>query len=219
MGTEKENGQEPQGNDLLDLEARLTLAAGRMKPHFIHNILTSIYYLCDMDTEKAQDTISAFSEYLRNTLETIDRPGMAPFSRELNQIKNYLMLEKLRFEDRLHVKYDIECEDFLIAPLTIEPLVENAVKHGIANLDGPGTVRVVTRRLDDGGIQIRVIDNGIGFDVAQVQAETDHHNEVENVKRRIRNECGGDMSIITAPGKGTTVIVMLPESASFKSDT
>ncbi len=190
-----------------DLQSRLVLVSGRMKPHYIYNVLTSIYYLCETDPEQAQDAISAFSEYLRNTLETIEDPGMVPFPRELNQIRSYLHLEKMRFEDRLKVSYDVDVDDFEIPPLTVLPLVENAVKHGIRGLEGPGTVRIVTRRLPDNKVQIRIIDDGIGFDLQKI-TETSHRG-LAAIRDRIEKEAGGEMTIDSTPGKGTTVVLTI----------
>ena len=190
------------------LEGRLQLAAGRMKPHYIYNVLTNIYYLVDIDTEKAQSAISSFSEYLRDTLETIDIKGIVPFERELNQIRNYLALEEMRFADKLKTKYDIDVDNFNIPPLTILPLVENAVKHGINGLDKPGTVTLMTR-MTAHGVKIKVIDDGIGFDVSKIKENEEKYKDLISIRERIRNEANGDMIIESVPGSGTTVTIDL----------
>ena len=191
------------------LHDRLALASGRMKPHYLYNVLTTIYYLCESDPQKAQYAIGTFSEYLRSTLETMERQEMVDFSWELGQIRHYLALEKMRFGDRLHVEYDTEVDDFKVPPLSVQPLVENAVKHGIAARQEGGTVRIVSRRLSDGGAQIRVIDDGVGFDITTLRTQDVTHEGVANVRERIRIECGGEMTITSAPGKGTTATITL----------
>ena len=193
--------------DMINLQNRLLLAAGRMKPHYIYNVMTNIYYLCDMDPSKAQEAVGYVSDYLRNTLETIEDPEPVLFSQELNQIKSYLALEKMRFGDQLNVKYDIDVDDFKIPPLTIEPLVENAVKHGIRDLDRPGTVTIQTRRLA-AGVKIIVEDDGVGFDINKITDKT--HRELIGIQERMEKDLGGEMIIDSTLGEGTKVTITLP---------
>jgi len=196
------------------LQNRMNMATARMNPHYIYNVLTSIYYLCETDPTKAQHAIGMFSEYLRNTLDTIEKMELVDFNWELDVIKNYLTLEELRFGDRIRVEYDIEFDNFRIPPLSIQPLVENAVKHGLAPLQEGGSVRIVTRKLSDGGVQIRVIDDGLGFNVAVLKTLEITNAGLANVKERLRMEVGGDLTITSAPGKGTTATVTIrPDGA------
>jgi len=197
-----------------ETKARLALATGRIKPHYLYNVLTTIYYLCETDPQKAQRAIGTFSEYLRGTLETMEKQELVYFSWELAEIRHYLELEKLRFGSRLSVEYDIEAEDFSVPPLSIQPLVENAVKHGIAPKEEGGTVRILSRWLSDGGAQIRIIDDGIGFDVAELRNMDVTHEGLANVRERLRLEVGGDLTITSSPGKTTTVIVTIRPSAA-----
>ena len=196
-------------DEMAGTRAKLAMATGRMKPHYLYNVLTTIYYLCESDPLKAQHAIGTFSEYLRSTLETMKRQELVTFSWELSEIRHYLELEKLRFGSRLNIDYDVEYEDFLVPPLSIQPLVENAVKHGIAAKEEGGTVRIITRKLSDGGAQIRINDDGDGFDVETLKGLDSTHEGVANVRERIRLEMGGDMTITSAPGRGTTVMVTL----------
>ena len=197
-----------------ETKARLALATGRMKPHYLYNVLTTIYYLCETDPQKAQRAIGTFSEYLRSTLETMEKQELVNFSWELAEIRHYLELEKLRFGRRLTVEYDIEAEDFLVPPLSIQPLVENAVKHGIAPKEEGGTVRILSRWLSDGGAQIRVIDDGVGFDVSELRNMDVTHEGLANVRERLRLEVGGELTITSSPGKTTTAIVTIrPQKA------
>ena len=200
----KQEIQETKG-----MQQRMSLATGRMKPHYIYNILTTIYYLCESAPEKAQSAVGLFSEYLRSTLEAMERKELVEFSWELKEIRNYLALEKLRFGDRLNVEYDVEYDEFMLPPLTIQPLVENAVDHGIAATENGGTVRIVTRKLSDGGAQIRIHDNGAGFDVSELESQEFGHEGISNVRERLRREVGGDVTITSSPGKGTTAMITI----------
>ena len=198
-----------------EIRAKLNMATGRMKPHYLYNVLTTIYYLCDSDPAKAQNAIGTFSEYLRSTLEVMEKQELVRFDWELGEIRNYLSLEKLRFGDRLRIEFDTEFVDFLVPPLSIQPLVENAVKHGISAKEEGGTVRIVSRKLSDGGAQIRVVDDGVGFDVESLKDMDVTHEGLANVRERIRLEVGGDMTVTSAPGRMTTAVVTIrPEKTA-----
>ena len=199
--------------DIQEVEAlhrRLRLAADRMKPHYINNVLTTIYYLCESDPERAQIAVGALSEYLRNTLETIDNAELVTFRWELNQIKNYMALESMRFGDHVRAVYDVDVDTFRIPPLTVLPLVENAVKHGIAGKEGQGTVSVITRRMPEGAVQIRVTDDGVGFDTTNVRIMKEAYQGLADVRERMKLETGAEMTIESKPGAGTTVTIHIP---------
>ena len=103
----------------------------QIRPHFLFNTLNSIYVLCEKDPEVAQKAIGEFSEYLRGNFEGLENETVIPFSREIEHVRHYLNLEKMRFGSLLHVIYDLDGSEFMIPPLTLQPLAENAVKHGI----------------------------------------------------------------------------------------
>lgn len=208
-----ENREKSAEND--EIRLRLNVATDRMKPHYLYNVLTTIYYLCETDPEKAQYAIGLFAEYMRTTLQTMENRELVAFSQELTEIEQYLSLEKIRFGDRLNIEIDVECDDFMVPPLSIQPLVENAVKHGISPKEEGGTVRVMTRRISGGGAQIIVSDNGAGFDTEKLKELDKSHEGLANVRERIRLEIGGDMTISSEPGKGTTAIVTI---WPYKSD-
>ena len=201
--------QAERTSEAVEIKDRMMLVSGRLKPHYVYNVMTNIHFLCDMDTERAQNALATFSEYLRDDLNVIESGKTIPFRQELNMIENYVALEKMRFGDRLRVVYDLDLEDFAIPPLTVEPLVENAIKHGIMHLEQPGTVRLETRRLAGNKVRIRVVDNGVGFDTAKMKEQDEAFRELNGIKKRIMMEPDGDMTVESKPGEGTTVTITL----------
>lgn len=195
---------------LEEMKQRVHLASARMKPHYIGNVLSALYYLCDVDTESAQEMVLALSGYLRQNVEAINREELLPFSWELEHVQNYLTLENLRFEGKINALYDIAVEDFELPPLTLQPFFENAVKLGIAPLEGPGTVTLSTRRLVDGSVQIKITDNGVGFDTAILNSPGDKPRSIDCVKDRLKRELNGEVTVESTPGRGTTVTVTIP---------
>ena len=191
------------------MRTQLELATGRMRPHYLYNVLTTIYYLCESDPQTAQSAIGTFAEYLRGSLEAMETNDPVSFSWELSEIRHYLALEKLRFGDKLKIEYDIQYEDLTLPPLSVQPLVENAVKHGIGSKEEGGTIRIESRRLSDGGAQINVIDDGNGFDVAKLRQQDRMHEGIANVRERLRYGIGGELTITSAKGEGTRAEVTI----------
>ena len=195
------------------LQKRLNITAGRMKSHFLYNVLTTIYYLCETEPEEAQRAVKIFSDYMKSTLEAVEKQELVEFSWELEEIKNYLMLEEIRFGDKLKVEYDIEYEDFLIPPLTVQPLVENAVIHGIGSKVEGGTIKITSRKLSDDGAQIRVRDDGVGFDIKGISGMDPDEGDIPNLMDRLLTEVGGELTITSSPDKGTTSIITIRPNA------
>jgi len=103
----------------------------QMRPHFIYNTMTSIYYLCSQNSEQAAQVTLYFTNYLRKNFTAIAYSETIPFSEELEHAKAYLAIEKVQFEENLFVTYDTPHINFKIPPLTLQPIVENSVKHGL----------------------------------------------------------------------------------------
>ncbi|MGN0319661.1 MAG: sensor histidine kinase [Lachnospira sp.] len=194
-------------NEAAQLE--ISLLMSRIAPHFIYNTLATIKRLCVSDPELAQQTVSEFSGYLRCNLESLTGEQRIPFSRELECVKYYTSIEKRRFGDRVNVEFEINVEDFLIPGLTLQPLVENAIKHGICKKDEGGTVRISTEE-KDGIIYIIVSDDGVGFDVDKINDESIHIG-INNVRQRLEDICNGNLEIHSTAGRGTMVVVTLPQ--------
>ncbi len=176
--------------------------------HFIFNSLSTIKNLCHTSPEEVENSIDEFAKYLRGNIDAISINTVIPFSRELEHVKNYLSLEKRRFGDRLSVKYDIKTEDFYVPPLTLQPLVENAVKHGISKKTEGGTVTIATREVSD-GYELAVIDDGVGFDTGEKKNDGKNHIGVANVRMRVDAMCDGLVEIDSSVGKGTSAYIFI----------
>lgn len=188
-------------------EAEVRLMMSQIQPHFIYNTLSSISTLIKIDPDKAQVGLDSFTEYLRSNLSAISETNLIPFSDELKHIKTYLALEKIRFEDRLNVTYDIKTKNFKIPPLSIQPIVENAVKHGLMKKIEGGTITIKTTE-DDQTYCVEISDDGVGFDVNKLQKSDNKHIGLRNVSYRLSTMCHGEMMIHSEIDKGTTVMVI-----------
>ena len=207
---ETERKLEQKDTDLLKSEVRLM--TGRMRPHYLYNVLSSIYYLCDRDPQQAKEAISLFSDYLRETMDAMKHQELVPLSWERQAIQNYLLLEKMRYGNKLHVetRSDLDDEDALIPPLSVQPLVENAIRHGLTRKKEGGLITIIGERSPGGEIKISVCDNGIGFDPAL----TEEGEGLLNVRERLRMLCDGKLTIKSMPGEGTTAVITLPQKHS-----
>ena len=152
---------------------------------------------------------------LRGNMDAMQTSAPIPFPEELEHTREYLTLEQMRFEDKLTVRYDIQCETFSLPPLTLEPIAENAVRHGVrGNSDGRGEVAIATREYAD-HYEITVTDTGPGFDPEQPPKDPDRsHIGLRNVRERLAQMCGGTLNIASAPGKGTRVTITIPKGAN-----
>ena len=197
---------------------QLNMVITQMQPHFIFNVLNIIYYLCAKDTKLAQTAIDDFSSYLRTNIDSLVSDELAPFSKELEHVKNYLDLEKLRFDEELEIEYDIGPTDFHLPMLVVQPLVENAVKHGIAK--SPNGGKLIVRTIEDyDNYYIYVIDNGVGFDTKKKPANDGRsHIGIDNVRVRIEKRVNGKLEIFSTKGKGTTAVITIPKLPGEKSN-
>ena len=191
-------------------ESNNSLVLSQIQPHFLYNALTSIYRLCDVKPEAAKEAVSNFSKYLRGNLDSIKQTKMISFADELKHLQAYLSLEKMRYDEYLEVRYDISATEFFIPPLTVQPLVENAVNHGISDMPEGGCVTVSTREEPD-HYEIQVSDNGVGFDPETQPADGRSHIGISNVRSRLAIMCRGTLDIISAPGSGTTAVIKIPK--------
>ncbi len=195
-------------------ESRISIMLSQIQPHFMYNALTTIAVLCEKDPAAAKRATSNFSRYLRKNIDSMNKRMPVPFSSELEHIQTYIELEKLRFGDRLNVVTDITTKDFLIPSLTIQPLVENAVKHGICNKpDGTGTITVATRE-NQNSYEIIISDDGVGFDPSKKPDDGKEHIGMENVRNRLKSLVDGKIAVQSEIGVGTVITVTIPKNAN-----
>lgn len=191
------------------LQKNIAITLSQIRPHFLFNVLTAIQQLCEMNPEKAKQAIENFSFYLRGNLDSLEGRGLISFQKEIGHVKYYLELEQLRFSERLHVIYDLQVEDFFLPALTVQPIVENAVKYGVTKRKEGGTVSILTRLQGD-EVVIQVQDDGTGFDVEKYMEEHSSHIGIENVSNRLKSLCNGTLEIQSEIGVGTIVTMRIP---------
>ena len=191
-------------------ELRVSAMISQMQPHFLYNSLAVIAALCEEDPKLAAKATNAFSDYLRENINFANKCDPISFSEELSHIKIYVWLERLRFPNKLNIEYDIKCTAFPVPALSVQPMVENAIRHGICKTKEGGTVKICSFKSDQ-CYTVKVSDDGAGFDVSQGTSDGRQHLGIENTRYRIREMVGGSLDIVSAPGKGTTVTITIPE--------
>ena len=162
--------------------------------------------MCDVSPKKAKTLTIDFAQFLRKNIDTMMSERAITFDEEMEHVSYYLKVEKMRFKDRLNVIYAIQCRNFSIPPLTIQPLVENAVKHGITKKAGGGTVKISTYE-EDKNYVVEIIDDGVGFDTESGVT----HVGLSNVRSRIAAMCHGELTVKSTVGVGTRVVVEIPK--------
>ncbi len=192
-------------------EERMDIMLSQIQPHFLYNSLTAIRRLCDRDPQQAKAAITDFSMFLRANMDSLSSRAPIPFEQELSHTRHYLALEQQRFQARLQVVYDIGCEDFSVPPLTLQPIVENAVRHGVLRREEGGTVTISTKDTATAYV-ITVADDGVGFQ-PDTAAESRSHIGIENVRSRLAALCGGTLDIQSMADAGTIVTITIPKEA------
>ena len=191
-------------------KSHTAIMLSQVQPHFLYNALVSIKNLCDTEPQTASDALEHFSYYLRGNLDSLSDTRLIYFDKELIHVKDYLYLEKLRFEEKLSIVWELRFTDFVLPSLTLQPLVENAVRHGITEKKGGGTLTIRSEKTSD-GVLITITDDGVGFDVNKAKADGNTHIGIDNVRSRLRVQCGGALLIESERGIGTTVKIILPQ--------
>ena len=179
----------------------------QMRPHFIYNTMMGIYYLCGQDSQKAKQVTLDFTTYLRKNFDALASEDTVPFKDELEHTRAYLAVEKAQFEDSLFVSFDTPHTLFRLPPLTLQPIVENSVKHGMAASDDPIHITIVTRQTDTTS-EIIVEDDGPGFGSVD---NNEPHIALKNIRERLKLMCKGTLEISPREGGGTSVKVTIPE--------
>jgi signal transduction histidine kinase len=193
-------------------EMQTRIALSQIKPHFLYNALNSIYVLCGRNVNEARNAISHLSDYLRSNMSSMDSKVPVPFAREMEMVEDYLAIEKIRFPEELNYTIVTPVTSFSLPALTIQPLVENAVRHGIMPLDEDGIITITTRETDQDYI-VSIMDNGVGFDTEapDYSDSSSEHIGIKNVRERLKRLCRGDLVIRSRPGQGTEAVIRIPK--------
>ena len=196
-------------------EQRIDLMLSQIQPHFLYNSLGTIAELCRKNPEKAEKATIEFANFLRANMDSLGDREPIPFGKELSHVKNYLYLEQQRFDDRLSVEYNITTDDFFVPPLSIQPLAENAVRHGILKKKEGGKLIISTFETEEYAV-ITIEDNGVGMEKAKEYPNLgDHaHIGIKNVRSRIEAMVDGSMEIESSDN-GTVITIKIPWIGEF----
>lgn len=201
-------------------KSELAFLQAQIKPHFIYNAINTIVSFCYTDGERAANLLVNFSKYLRYIFDIDHESNMVPLEREVGLIKTYVEIEKARFGDRINVEYHIEPEllDMEIPSFCIQPLVENAIKHGLCKKDAGETV-IVSAKKSRGTVTISVSDTGAGIAAEKLDQLINGGSAnagvgFSNVSRRIKGWKNAQLDIRSSEGEGTVVAIAIPESVA-----
>ena len=192
-------------------ESRISTMMSQIRPHFIYNTLGSIEQLCKLDPPKAGDLVHNFAKYLRGNFGELDNPKPILMSQEMEHVHHYISIENVRFPD-MTFTFEMNSEDFHIPALTVQPIVENAIKHGLMKLSKGGTIHVVSYETD-AEYCISVVDDGVGFDTGVLIDERKHVG-LRNIRERLKVMVNGKLEIESTVGVGTRVLVTIPKEVS-----
>ena len=188
-------------------ESRISTMMSQIRPHFIYNTLGSIEQLCDLDPKKAGELVHDFAKYLRGNFGELDNPKPILMSQEMDHVHHYVSIENVRFPD-MTFSFEMNSEDFHIPALTVQPIVENAIKHGLMRLQKGGTIRVVSYETDT-DYCVLVEDDGVGFDTSLLLDERKHVG-LRNIRERLKAMVNGSIEIESTVGVGTKVLIKIP---------
>ena len=190
-------------------ESRMSTMMSQIRPHFIYNTLGTIEQLCDIDPPKAGELVHDFAKYLRGNFGELDNPKPILMSKEMEHVHHYISIENVRFPD-MTFTFEMNSDDFKIPALTVQPIVENAIKHGLMKLQKGGTINVVSYETDT-DYCISVVDDGVGFDMTIPPDTTRKHVGLHNIRERLRAIVGGTLEIESKVGEGTRVLIKIPK--------
>ena len=189
-----------------DTIMKTDLIMSELQPHFVFNSLTNIKYLIKKNPDLAVDAMEKFTKYLRRNLDTITDQDLITFAEELEHTRTYLWLEQLRFGD-LKIEYSIDEDEFLIPPLSLQPVVENAVRHGVTKKVGGGTIKIYVRDEKD-CYKIIVKDDGIGFNTKELEEDIANAG-ILDIRKRLYEMNKSKLTIASTEGVGTTVTYLI----------
>lgn len=192
------------------IESQMSIMLSQIQPHFLYNSLTVISELCEVDPGKAREATMQFSAFLRGNMNSLTMNRPIAFEHELQHTKNYLALEKFRFPDRLRTVFQIETALFKLPTLTLQPIVENAVRYGVTKRPEGGTVTISAKETAADYV-ITVEDDGVGFDPMTPKSDGRTHIGLANVRDRLKRMVNGTLSITSTLNVGTVVVITIPK--------
>ena len=190
-------------------EQRIKIMISQIQPHFLFNTLTTIQAFCLTDPQRAAEVVEQFGTYLRQNIDALSKEDLIPFAKELEHTRVYAGIEMTRFPN-VHVEFDVRDDDFEVPALSVQPIVENAIRHGV-RIRERGIVKVTSYEEGDAHV-IEVSDNGVGFDVSKLGQPSDgEHIGLANVRDRLGLMCGGTLEVKSEIDEGTTVTMRIPK--------
>lgn len=189
-------------------ESRISIMLSQIQPHFIYNTLGTIERMCLKDPQKAFDLVRNFSLYLRGNFSELDSVTPIRFADEIKHVEYYVNIEKVRFPD-MSIEYDVEATEFVLPALSVQPLVENAIKHGLMRLETGGTVKIHSYETPT-HFCVEVTDDGVGFDT-DAPVDEKKHVGLRNIRGRLKAMVNGALVMESKPGVGTKAIIMIPK--------
>ena len=192
---------------VVEAEKKIAIMMSQIQPHFMYNTLSTIQALCLTDPKKAFSTAEKFGTYLRNNIGSLNKQDLISFEQELEHTKVYAEIENIRFPN-IKIEYNIEDKDYKLPALTLQPIVENAIRHGV-RIRKEGLI-VITSKLEDNYHVLIIEDNGKGFDVEKVKHESEGHIGISTIKDRLNNLCGGILEVHSTIDEGSTIVIKIP---------
>ena len=189
-------------------ESRISIMLSQIQPHFIYNTLGTIERMCLKDPQKAFDLVRNLSLYLRGNFSELDSVAPIRFAEELKHVEYYVNIEKVRFPD-MSIECDVEATEFVLPALSVQPLVENAIKHGLMRLETGGTVKIHSYETPT-HFCVEVTDDGVGFDT-DAPIDEKKHVGLRNIRGRLKAMVNGDLVLESKPGVGTKAMIMIPK--------
>lgn len=189
-------------------DSRVAIMLSQIQPHFIYNTLGTIERMCLKDPQKANELVRNFSLYLRGNFSELDSVTPIRFTEELKHVEHYVNIEKVRFPD-MTIRYEVEATEFVLPALSVQPLVENAIKHGLMRLETGGTV-VIRSYETPSHFCVEVKDDGVGFDTSAPLDEKKHVG-LRNIRGRLQAMVDGDLILESCPDAGTTAVIRIPK--------
>lgn len=195
------------------LRNRIDLMINQIQPHFIYNTLNSIQSLIETEPVRASEMIYNFSKYLRTHVDTMEAEGLVMFAEELDNIKAYADIELVRFR-KIKVVYDIQEKRFFVPMLSIQPIVENAIRHGVSKKLAGGTIEIKSYKTER-AYMIEINDDGVGFPMSDKSKEQyaggKYSVGVKNITYRLNQLINATVKWESEVGKGTRVQIHIPK--------